>query len=45
MPADREAEKNLKAGCRVISMLRLGGLHHSYDLAALVVAKKISPQG
>jgi len=33
-PAGREAEKKPKAGCRVISMPRLGGLHHRYDLAA-----------
>ncbi len=32
-PAGRSAEKNLD-GHRVISMPRLGGLHHRYDLAA-----------
>ena len=33
-PAGREAEKNPDAGRKVISMQRLGGLHHRYDLAA-----------
>jgi transposase InsO family protein len=33
-PAGREAEKNPVAGLKVISMPRLGGLHHRYDLAA-----------
>jgi len=33
-PAGREAKKSPKAGFRVISMPRLGGLHHRYDLAA-----------
>jgi transposase InsO family protein len=33
-PAGREAERNPEVGCRVISMPRLGGLHHRYDLAA-----------
>jgi hypothetical protein len=28
-----EAEKDPKTGCRVISMPRLGGLHHRYNLA------------
>jgi hypothetical protein len=33
-PAGRGAETNPDADCRVISMPRLGGLHHRYDLAA-----------
>ena len=33
-PGGREAEKNPDAGCKVVSMPRLGGLHHRYDLAA-----------
>jgi putative transposase len=33
-PADREPEKNPNMGCRVVSMPRLGGLHHRYGLAA-----------
>ena len=33
-PAGRETEKNPDAGRRVVSMPRLGGLHHRYDLAA-----------
>ena len=33
-PSGREAMKNFDAGCGVISMPRLGGLHHRYDLAA-----------
>jgi transposase InsO family protein len=33
-PAGREAEKKTVAGHKVISMPRLGGLHHRYDLAA-----------
>ncbi len=33
-PAGREAENHHDAGCKVISMPRLGGLHHRYDLAA-----------
>jgi len=33
-PSGREAEKNSDAGCSVVSMPRLGGLHHRYDLAA-----------
>jgi transposase InsO family protein len=33
-PAGREAAKGGDAACRVISMPRLGGLHHRYDLAA-----------
>ena len=33
-PAGREAEMNPDAGRKVISMQRLGGLHHRYDLAA-----------
>ena len=32
-PSTREAEKDPKTGCRVISMPRLGGLHHRYNLA------------
>ena len=32
-PAGREAEIR-HDGCKVISMPRLGGLHHRYDLAA-----------
>lgn len=33
-PAGREAEKISSAGCQVVAMPRLGGLHHRYDLAA-----------
>ena len=33
-PAGREAVKSVEAGSRVISMPRLGGLHHRYDRAA-----------
>ncbi len=33
-PAGREAEKSSSAGCRVVVMPGLGGLHHRYDLAA-----------
>jgi hypothetical protein len=33
-PAGREAEKNPVQGRKVVSMPRLGGLHHRYDLAA-----------
>ena len=33
-PAGRDAEKNLDPGRKVISMQRLGGLHHRYNLAA-----------
>jgi hypothetical protein len=33
-PAGRKAETNPNADCRVVSMPRLGGLHHRYDLAA-----------
>jgi transposase InsO family protein len=33
-PTGREAVKNPKTGCEVVSMPRLGGLHHRYDLAA-----------
>jgi putative transposase len=33
-PAGREAKKYPGAGPRVVSMPRLGGLHHRYDLAA-----------
>jgi hypothetical protein len=33
-PAGREAEKNTGSGHRVVSMPRLGGLHHRYNLAA-----------
>jgi transposase InsO family protein len=33
-PAGREAEKKLRASRRVVTMPRLGGLHHRYDLAA-----------
>ena len=33
-PSTRGAEKDPKTGCRVISMPRLGGLHHRYNLAA-----------
>jgi hypothetical protein len=33
-PAGREPEKNPNIGCRVVSMPRLGGLHHRYGLAA-----------
>jgi transposase InsO family protein len=33
-PADRKAEKTTRADCSVLSMPRLGGRHHRYDLAA-----------
>jgi transposase InsO family protein len=33
-PVGRAAVENPDAGCRVLSMPRLGGLHHRYDLAA-----------
>jgi len=33
-PAGRELGKSSSAGCRVVAMPRLGGLHHRYDLAA-----------
>jgi putative transposase len=33
-PAGREAEANLASGRRVVSMSRLGGLHHRYRLVA-----------
>jgi transposase InsO family protein len=33
-PAGREAEDGVRADSSVISMSRLGGLHHRYDLAA-----------
>jgi hypothetical protein len=33
-PAGREAEVHHGAGCRVISMPRLGGLHHRYERVA-----------
>jgi hypothetical protein len=33
-PAGREPEKNPNIGCPVVSMPRLGGLHHRYGLAA-----------
>ena len=33
-PGDRVAEKNPGAGWKVVSMPRLGGMHHRYDLAA-----------
>jgi hypothetical protein len=33
-PARRKAEENPTPGCRVVSMPRLGGLHHRYRLAA-----------
>ena len=33
-PAGRKAGTNPVAACKVISMPRLGGLHHRYDLAA-----------
>jgi transposase InsO family protein len=33
-PSGREAENHPGAGCKVVSMPRLGGLHHRYDLAA-----------
>ena len=34
-PAGREAETNPDAACKVVSMPRLGGLHHRYDLRCL----------
>lgn len=33
-PAGRQAEENPGESCRIVSMPRLGGLHHRYDLAA-----------
>ena len=33
-PAGREEVKIPDAACRIVSMPRLGGLHHRYDLAA-----------
>jgi hypothetical protein len=33
-PEGRKAETNTTANAKVISMPRLGGLHHRYDLAA-----------
>jgi len=33
-PAGREEVKISDAACRIVSMPRLGGLHHRYDLAA-----------
>lgn len=33
-PAGRIEAKNTDAGCRVVAMPRVGGLHHRYDLAA-----------
>jgi hypothetical protein len=33
-PGGRVAMKSSEAACKVISMPRLGGLHHRYDLAA-----------
>ena len=33
-PASRGVKENPDASCRVLSMARLGGLHHRYDLAA-----------
>jgi putative transposase len=33
-PVGREAEKNTTVNTKVVSMPRLGGLHHRYDLAA-----------
>ena len=32
--ASRTAAKSTDAACRIVSMPRLGGLHHRYDLAA-----------
>ena len=33
-PAGRKAEENSGESSRIVSMERLGGLHHRYDLAA-----------
>jgi transposase InsO family protein len=33
-PARRNAAENTDGACRVVSIPRLGGLHHRYDLAA-----------
>jgi transposase InsO family protein len=33
-PGGREAAKDSATDCKVVSMSRLGGLHHRYDLAA-----------
>jgi hypothetical protein len=33
-PTGREEDKQSGSGQRVVSMPRLGGLHHRYDLAA-----------
>jgi putative transposase len=43
-PSTREAEKDPKTGCRVISMPRLGGLHHRYNLAACIIATIWRPE-
>jgi hypothetical protein len=34
IPAGRLAEETRDASCGVVSMPRLGGLHHRYNLAA-----------
>jgi putative transposase len=33
-PAGRVTAESLDASCRVLSVPKLGGLHHRYDLAA-----------
>jgi putative transposase len=33
-PTGRQAEENSGESCRIVSMPKLGGLHHRYDLAA-----------
>jgi transposase InsO family protein len=40
-PAGREVEKNTDAGRRVVSIPRLGGLPHRYNLAARTAASDI----
>jgi Integrase core domain len=43
-PTGREAKKASRAGSRIITIPRLGGLHHYYDLAALSCCKNHSPK-
>ena len=41
-PASRNAAENIDGTCRVVSISRLGGLHHRYDLAARASGSVIS---